>query len=451
MPKLEDKQRVFAFVVLYGFETKNYFGSGLFEEISKSFKTIVLRRDFSTENFNEYISDYQLNVEVIPQVILQRERQQFENLLLASRRANKRLNNIGNFNYFKTDRTLKWTDYILGNVRIGKILTWMAKKQVASNYFSKDLEEIYDKYGVTDVVIAGYSSVESIVLAQTAKKANCNVWLTINSWKDFYVNDLVSFEPTKVFVWSQNMGKQLIASNSHMNERNVSISGNPSFDRFYKYIPTHTKGYYAKKYSFDSNCPMILYSMISPKAYDVEKESIELINQKLIKQYTEEDKRPIIILRRNPIDETVVDEKYFSDDNVRYADNYFEGSYENAIFVQLNEGETEWMDLLYYANININVASTVTLEALMLSTLVINIEFDGTGQKNEQLSRYADAPFYAPLHGRMDVSIVPTIDECMEAIDTYLYGEISVESLYPIVAQSDGKSSQRITEEIANG
>jgi hypothetical protein len=247
------------------------------------------------------------------------------------------------------------------------------------------------------------------------------------------------------------MKEQILSSNTHIKATDIVVSGNPSFDRFFQYQPFHTKDYYAKKYKFDLNRPIILYSMISPKAYEGEKDSIELINKRLIEQYPEINHRPIIILRRNPIDETEANEEYFSGDNVRYADNYFESSYDNAVFVQLNEGEIEWMDLLYHAHININVASTVTLEALMSNTPVINIEFDSTGEQNKHLSRYANAPFYQPLHGRKDVAIVQNIDECMEVIHAFLYEEVTIEKLYPILEYFDGKATQRILKEIDNG
>lgn len=450
MQESVNKKRVFGIVVLHGFETKNFFASGLYEKLSEEYKVVVLRQNFPTKNFIEYIDKYNLDVVELDQQVA-KKRLRSEALFLASMRARQRINNVENFNYFKTDRERRISDYILGSRLLHDIFGMRAKVDVSKYYYDNNLEEIYHTQGITDLIIAGYSSPESIALATTAIRNGRNVWLVINSWKDFYVNGLIPFTPTKTFVWSQQMKEQLLLLNSHISSSDVIVSGNPSFDRFFKFKPLRTKAYYGEKYNFNPKRPLILYSMISPKAYEYEKESIELINQKLVVLYPDEIQRPVIVLRRNPIDETFVDETYFSDNNVRYADNYFEGNYENAVFVQLNEGEKEWMDLLYHADINMNVASTVTLEALMMKTPVINIEFDAKGGRNEQLGRYAEAPFYEPLHNRGDVVIAETLTVCMDAIDRFLIHDVIIEDLEAILGSFDGQATRQIIKEINNG
>ena len=450
MQNLENKKRVFGIVVLFGFETKNFFGSGLYEKLSKEYKIVVLRRNFPTKNFAEYIEKYNLDVVELDQKLV-KKRLRSEDLFLASRRARQRIKNIENFNYFKTDRERRVSDYILGSRLVYKILSMRARAEISQYYHDSDLEKIYESQGITDLIIAGYSSPESIALANTARQNGRNVWLVINSWKDFYVNDQIPFTPTKIFVWSQQMRDQVLDSNTHMSTSDVVVSGNPSFDRFFEYKPVHTKTYYGEKYHFDPGRPLILYSMISPKAYEHEKEIIELINQQLLSLYPNEKQFPVIVLRRNPIDETPMDETYFSANNVRYADNYFEGNYENAVFVQLDEGETEWMDLLYHADINLNVASTVTLEALMMKTPVINVEFDSKGHRDVLLSRYADAPFYKALHNRRDVVIAHTLTICMDTIDRFLTQDVFIEDVTLILERFDGQATQHILEEINHG
>jgi hypothetical protein len=450
LQKSENKKKVFALVILFGFETKNFFGSGLYNKLIKEHKVIIFKRNFPTENFAEYIEKYDLDVVELDKKELSKKRLKSEDIFLSSRRAKQRINNIENFNYFKSDRKQKKSDYILGNTLVSKSIGFFTKYEINKYYYSEYLSKLYDNYEITDLIIAGYSSSESISLSVTAEQTNRNIYLMINSWKDFYVNDLIPFNPTKIFVWSDSMKEQLLSSNTHIEKDSVMVSGNPSFDRFFKYEPIHAKKYYATKYNFDVKRPLILYSMISPKAYAYEKESIELINQGLIKLYPDEIKRPILLLRRNPIDETVADEKYFTGNNVKYADNYFEASYTNAVFVQLEEGEVEWMDLLFHADININIASTVTLEALMMKTPVINIEFDKSGNKNSELARYANAPFYTSLHDRIDVSIILTIEDCMKTIKYYLENNIEIDDFYQILSFFDGQATKKLNQGVTN-
>jgi len=448
LQKLENKERVFGIVVLFGFETKNFFGSGLYKRLSENHKMVVFRREFPTKNFNEYIKKFGLDVTILEKDMLVKNRLKCETLFHASRKARNRLKNIENFNYFTSDRKIKFTDYILGNYLVNKLLNIVTMGEVFQKYFNGELQKIFNQNEVTDLIMTGYSSLEGMTIANTALQNGCNVWLVINSWKDFYVNDLIPFTPTKTFVWSKQMKEQLLESNTHISASSIIVSGNPSFDRFYEYKPVNLKLYYGKKYRFDSERPIILYTMISPIAYDNEIGCVELINQKLIELYPDEKLRPVIVLRRNPIDEKKVDEDYFSGNNVRYADNYFDISHENAVFVQLNEGETEWMDLLYYADINMNVASTVTLEALMMQTPVINIEFDANGNQDIRLTRYANASFYAPLHNRQDVIVSSAINECLDAIEKFLSKEIIIEDIDIILDNINGQATEKILQKI---
>jgi hypothetical protein len=448
--KSENKRKVFGIVVLYGFETKNFFGSGLYGALVENSNVVVLRRQFPTKNFAEYIAAYNLNVKELDNQIA-KKRFKSEDLFLASRRARQRIRNIGNFNYFKADRQRKASDFLIGSDLIYKLLGQYVTAKLVSYYHDQNLEKMYDDCQMTDLILPGYSSTESIALANTALQSGRNVWLVINSWKDFYVNDFIPFTPTKTFVWSRQMKDQILASNAHIDAADVIISGNPSFDRFFHYAPVQTKQYYAQKYRFDAERPLILYSMISPKAYESEKEIIERISVELTAVYPDEQDRPLILLRRNPIDETVADEAFFSGNNVRYADNYFDDTHDNSVFVQLQEGEREWLDLLCHADININIASTVTLEALMMQTPVINIEFDADGKREERLTRYTTAPFYTPLLGRQDICIAQTIEQCIEAIESYLKNETPIGSLSPILDNFDGLATRRMMRGVNHG
>jgi len=444
MQKLDNK-RVFCLVVLFGFETKNYFESGLFNKLKKEYKVIVLKRNFQSKNFDEFIKKYNLEV-------IEFDEAQFKNptkiqeLYIASRKAQQRISGVKNFNYFKADRDIKFSDYILGNCFTNSLLKEFSEYSLDNNAVDKVIEKVYKEYQVTDLLMAGYSSKSAASLARTAQKYGLNIWLTINSWKDFFVNSYIPFTPTKIFSWNKEMKKQILSLNSHINPDSVEVVGNLSFDRFYNYQPVNSIDYYSIKYHFNKKRPIILYTMISPRAYPYEKDIIELINKKLINKFKDEEYRPLIVLRSNPIDETELIDSYYTGNNVVYADNYFDASYKDAVFCQLPEGEIEWLDLLYYSKLNINIASTVTLEALLMHKPVINIEFSSSGKKDEELSRYSNAPFYKPLLNREDVSIVDNIDDCINQIIDYKDRNIKIEDLSSILVDLEKNTADKVID-----
>ena len=93
-------------------------------------------------------------------------------------------------NYFKEDRKVKISDYVLGNKLINKLLGLYVRKKLSTYYIDTELKKIYEEKGITDLIIAGYPSSESITLATTASSIDSNVWLVINSWKDFHFKSL---------------------------------------------------------------------------------------------------------------------------------------------------------------------------------------------------------------------------------------------------------------------
>lgn len=448
LPNPENNQRVFGIVIQYGFETKNFFESALYDEIAQRYRVVVLRRNFPTSHFAEFVDRYGLTVLTFGGLQAMRVRLRVENLFLGSRRSRQRLKQVENFNYFRSDRATKWLDYLLGNSVVYFFLRELVTRSLDRHYVDAELSSLFDDQKLTDILMPGYASEDSICLARTALHGGKKVWLVVNSWKDFYVNDYIPFTPTATFVWSEAMKKQVAKLNPHLLVDELIVSGNPAFDRFVRYSPQRSIEYYASKYDFDVHRPVILYSMMSPKAYAKEIGIIELINQRLNEVFVDEFVRPVIILRRNPIDATPADINRFSGNNVRYADSFFEDQIDPPVFVQTHEGETEWKDLISHAVLNINVASTVTLEALLLDTPVINIEFDESGQRDATLRRYAEAPFYTPLRGREDVVIAQDIEQCMTAIKAFMTNKSAIEDLSEILTISDAGAVKTIIDTI---
>lgn len=440
----EGDRRVFALAVLCGFETKSFFGSSILELLGREHGLVVLKREFPSRHILSYVERAGLEAFGLEPSAMRGGRPRAEELFLASRRARQRLSSSGNFNYFQSDRELRWSDHILASRVVSFALRLVARASMARRYWDLDLDRAMSELGMTDLVLTGYAPEHSIALATTALRGRRRVWLLINSWKDLYVNSVISFTPTGTFVWSEAMKAQLLEANPHISREAVHVVGNPAFDRFFSYRPVHSLEHYGQKYAFDVSRPLILYSMISPRAYAGERGVIELINQRLAEAYADEAERPLIVLRRNPIDDEPSDTSLFSGDGVRYAEDYFEGSYEHGVYVQAPEGEVEWMDLLFYARVNLNVASTVTLESLLLGTPVINIEFDQEGRRDEGLARYGDAPFYRTLHGRKDVVVAATIERCVEALQGFLVHGLPESDLSAIVGPSGGDAAQRM-------
>ncbi|MDB4790218.1 hypothetical protein OAG64_01075 [Akkermansiaceae bacterium] len=439
--------RVFAFYLSSGFEYRLFLHSGLYRMLEESGRCFVVRRPFHSKVARDLEEDY----------IIQ-ELDDFENhtdanrswwfdKYASSRRARNRLVGKGNFNYFTEDRSSGWGDLLRGNLYLNWLLRKMALRSLEKNFRNRQVESLFLDEGVTDLMVSNYQNVNALGVIHSALARGVRVWLCVNSWKDFFVNSFVGFRPSGIFVWSEKMKEQLLDSNPHLADVPILVVGSPAFDRHFKHTSRFDLKHFARKYQFDPRRPILLYSLLSPRAYPDEAKIISLIDKAVSEHWMTPHLRPIILLRRNPIDETIWRGSDNLEGNVRICEDYWDASFTRELFVQSEDGELEWLDLLAHATINLNVASTVTLESLAMGVPVINVEFGPDGLADQRLIRYSGAPFYLPLLGRNDVSIVRSIQQWVASVKRLL-AKREILDFAEILAPYDGGATERVAREL---
>jgi hypothetical protein len=439
-------KRKFAILINYGIEYRMFMLSGLCERLKQYGDVIFIKRDIDSKGFEYYTKLCDKPVVTIDKDIFAKPYSKIDKIFHGIRKARMRLLNIAlfhNYSSVRTDKTFK--DYILGNKFVYSIVREMTLFNIKRYYNNVKLQQKLIDLEITDILISGYASVGSIIFASNSQKINLSIYLFINSWKDFYINDFLPFKPTKMFVWSEIMKKNYLITNKHLNDSIVKSTGNPVFDRFYNYQHKQELEYYANKYNFDSKSNIFLYAMMDPMRYSGEEKIIELITNR----FSQEMDDPFIILvKKNPFDTSINVDKYFADNKyVRVLNNYSEHNKDEDFFIQFPEGEQEWGDLLFYCRFTIGAASTVALESLMMKTPVVTIAFGQNGIKDELLIKLAEAPFYKDLINRKMVEVCDDINQC-----SHIFSKSNIKSQIPnILGYFDGKNLDRIMGEITNG
>ena len=438
-------KRVFTPCIVYGIEYRMFFLSGISRLLlEKGHDIYAYKRDIQNPCFDEYTD----NIKVMPfsPDNFTFQRTALENYFHVIRKCRMRLKGIGTFkNYNQKADARQWRDYLLGNEWVYKMARFLVKNSILKHYNDIALQETFKNLGSTDILLSGYSSSESIAFAINAKAVGARVWCFVNSWKDLYINDFLPFEPDALFVWSDKMKDEYLTLNTHIKNNQVVASGNPVFDRFYKSSLYHDRAYYDHKYTIKPERKIILYSMLDPQRYAYEAHIIMNIAEAL--QLRLGEHTPLIVVRKNPFDQTRdVDEFLKNTENVRVAEHFSCRDKENDFFTQGFEGEYEWKDLLSFSSMNIGAASTVALEAIMLSKPVITIGFDESGKYSSFMHEMAEAPFYKTLLERTDVTLSATLDECVADICMYLDNEKSSEKLPQILGTFSGRSADDAVE-----
>lgn len=407
--------RNFACIINYGIEYRNLLLSGLADELSKDSKVTILYRNGLFPDFREFFDEEVIMHYPYADVEGALKRSKLENYFHYVRKARMRSKGIGIYkNYNPNYNENKVFDFIIGNDVFYNIFRKVVTNEINDTYFHEPLKKLLKHHGITDIIISGYSSINSMAFGITALALGLNVHVLINSWKDIYINDFIPFQATSIFTWSENMKSQYKLLNPHIKADSIYTIGNPIFDRFYDFTPRNSREYYESKYKLLKGSPFILYTMLDPRRYPDELKVLDLIAKSLDKK----NKNLKIVIRRNPFDSSSTVEDYFKDNpRVVVADHFSKRDDENDFFIQSLEGEIEWLDLLYFSEAVLGVASTVAVEALLLKKKVLNISFGKNGKTCERLKQMNLAPFFTELYNREDVTLVNDLSSLGDEVD----------------------------------
>lgn len=443
------RKQVCTFIVNYGSEYRNFFLSGLSDELGKHSTITVIKRDVVNSCFDEYMHNYNLSSVDLDEALFLKKRLRIENLFIAVRQSRLRLKRVSLFkNYNKITNDVCFKDYLKGNILVYSIFKSLVLWKIKDNYLSPVIQDILKKNNTTDIIISGYSSSGSIIFAVNALFLNMKVWVLVNSWKDIYINEFVPFIPTGLLVWSEQMKKEYLSLNRHLNKNQITATGNPIFDRFRDFSPSKDRHYYEDKYNIQRKQHILLYTMLDPVRYPDEVKLIKLIGDALMDSYAE-DATPVILIRRNPFETTDSTTSHFvGHPCIRVADHFSKRDVESDFFSQCIEGENEWMDLLYYSSLNIGAASTVALEAIMLNKPVVTIGFDHNNLPSENLRVLAVSQFYKNLLGRSDVDLVMSIDGCLCSIKSFLQPHNRSHKIPSILKEKSSMAVPEIVERL---
>lgn len=443
------ENRHFAFFVYLGIEYRNFFQSGLLEELGTRAKVSLMTYKKIDVILSELKDREVSTIFLNPFTFKTRKRNKIESWFLEIRRTI--LKQRGNFLFRMIDDTkpLKLKHRIGANSLfyfIFEMISWRHNKR---DYFDKEIANSILDNNVTDIVIQSYFSAENMLVAITGKALGCKVWVVNWGWKDFYFHEYIPFEVDGFFTWSNDSKLKYLKYNKRLNPNSVFSIGNLSFDQMFNYSPARELEYYEKKYNFPNDRIIVLYTMVNPIFCEREDLVVELIYNEL--KCTFGFQNLIFLVKPNPMDDRNkenFDLNNFSD--IVYLDNLWHYDKANDFNLITEEGQTEWMDLLYYSKLNMSVASTVTVEALIMKKPIINILFGENGEIEKEFERFFNAPFYEVCHARPDVIACRSVMDVSSAISAIINDEVRVGDIENIINPQGGSINKFISEVYSN-
>lgn len=406
-----------------GWNVRNFFHTGIIENLQKNFEVVI----FTTQQIKEELikQGYDKNLVFI---ILDKKIEPLKWRL--TRQLKKKIYMESR----KSETEALWEKYrirpfyqklggwlIKGLLRIIKPtpLFYLVETIDFKINKSKELSKIFRLYNPV-MYFATHASthLEELLLRSSLMHKIPTVHMVL-SWDHLSSKTILTRKYDSIFVWNQLTKSEILQTYPSYKEDQIKIVGAPQFD-IYSKKPSLSYAEWCNSYGLDHNRRTILFTT----APHVRHEQQHIIIEELLKKIIEGKDVPHdlqIFIRCHPFDTTQEYDSFLGKYPVAVYRPSGEEQNPQDNWVPSQDEMTKARDCLYFCDININIFSTVTLEAAFLNKPIIHIAFDPFPVNN----RIPCKEYYNFTHFKrivnMDASIlVYSYDELFEAINKFL-------------------------------
>jgi hypothetical protein len=425
-------QKHIGIIIYSGPEVKAFLYSGLTEKLvvknkisiitkspeSKSFAGIDPRIQIlrAPENYrSDYLKTFQYRVSKFHSLMLQKKGfDKWRHYI--SKAVNNRETSLKLF--FQKIISIPLIVYFMSFIAI-----WVARI-IGTN---SEWKQIYQKNTITDILASTYSNPEILTALQTASNLNIRTHVATNSWKDIYVNARIPIRFDNLLVWKEEEISFLQHVNPSYLSKNIHNVGSLHLNPFISQSLIIPKSEFFMKFNLNPHRHLITYTTASPNAVldeeSIIKDLINLLNRNNI------NPKPQLLIRVNPMD-TKERYKRFASSDVKIQIPDWEYQPQIDWNSSSKQDLIDWVNIVFYSDMNVSIASTVTLEFATFNKPVINICYDHRKDLDYNSSniRFWDAPFYKEIREKKLASPVHNINELENEIYKAINSNTSIKT-----------------------
>ncbi|MBI5188264.1 MAG: CDP-glycerol glycerophosphotransferase family protein [Nitrospirae bacterium] len=311
---------------------------------------------------------------------------------------------------------------LMGKILMGivgdhfKLLNILNRLQV---FFFKDSKADYyfDKYK-PDLVFYTTMYAKDPCIEIEAKKRNIKTINLIHSWDNLTIKGPFAAVPDKTVVWNEILKEELIKYHNFP-ENDIYISGIPQFDIYFNKNEFSTKEEFFKKWGLDKDKKLLTYASAVPGIAPYNQDIVEILYDAL---KNEQFNYPCqIVVRLHPKDNYELFKKFEGLDDIviqkpgRPADVRDKWN-------PTHEDMKTLAELMCYSDVVVNIASTITIDAVAFDTPVVCIGFDGYQQRpySRSCKRYYDYDHFKNIVNSGGVRISYSKEDLIKHINVYL-------------------------------
>ena len=283
------------------------------------------------------------------------------------------------------------------------------------------MEQLFDRYRPLLVVAANPGLVfAEVPMLRTARRRGVRSMMVDASWDNFTNKLLPVRQADRLVVWNDIMKQQAVKLHGYRPDA-ITVTGAPQFDAHFRKDARTGREPFFRRIGADPSRKLIVLTTTPRSLYSDHDYVLRVLADAMNRRVFGDAQ---ILVRLHPRDEMsaydefrstphVIIEKPFRD-TVKVADGL-------AIDV-MPENQRHLGDTLCHADVVVNVASTITIEACIFDTPVVNICFDGPHPTPyvKSATRYYSFTHYVNITSRNAVRVARSADAMVEDVRRYL-------------------------------
>lgn len=303
------------------------------------------------------------------------------------------------------------------------------------------------------VVTTGPFQFKQPAISVAARKLGIRTLALIPSWDNLSTKKRMVLNYDGYLVWSERSKEELHYFYPETTNKPVYVIGAPQFDVFFDETLFQSREEFFRHQGLDPDLPVIVYAVGSPNFLAEHHGALYLANR-----VANGDLGNVqMLVRPHPLHNDVELASSFEKFGKRVAVQKTVVSGDRQIGRTQDKRQIiEWINTFRHADVVVNLSSTVTVDAAIFDTPVVNLDFDPQpGQVDQQLIKDINHRWthFKPIAESGGVFLVNNFDEMLDSIRKYLaHPELHRENRRWIAdyvcGYLDGKSGERMADAI---
>lgn len=341
----------------------------------------------------------------------------------------------------KTNLNLLFEDFLL------RILCKTERSEQANKYLMDLRPDL--------VVIMNPFWFHESAVAIEATKLGIPIFSFIPSWDNITTKSRLTFDSIAYSVWSKIRVDDLTRYYPSSSQKSIYIIGAPQYDVFFQEAFFVSKEIFFAKQGWDTKKKIVLYCLGSPNFIYTEYEGALRFAQFFHDAALSLDYQLVVRPHPNKDNNELVEElSKYTEVKVQFTKQ------ENKVTENRTQDWDEiisWVNSFRYADVIVNLSSTVIFDALLFDKEVVNIDFDpgSTGELDEFIKEINRTWVHLkPLFNHPAIYYADSFEDIVNRLKLLQEGKVCTQSedkqalLQLICEYTDGESAQRFAEAI---